>query len=181
MSISNIITIILGSSLLSAFLAILGNWYLQKDNYRNEYYKKILEKRFEAYEGVGAIVSEMTTMVHMENGLCNAFLAFGKHDFDEFAFKIVPLIMKSFWLDNKLANELTKFNVFLLNEITFEIKMDKNADLELRRLGVLNRNKIKEFRDNFEYYIKKDIKNLHEVTRFMKQKKGEEFSIQIKK
>jgi hypothetical protein len=75
MTTSQIVLAILSSSFLSAGLTSLANYYIQKTNYKNEYYKKILDKRIFAYEEVETLL--IKTRLHLldhENQLIYSYL-----------------------------------------------------------------------------------------------------------
>jgi len=167
-----IVSIILGSSLLSAILTSIVNWYLQKSNYRNEYYKKLLDKRLKAYEEVEFFIAKLKPVIHLGgSNICNAFFCKGINEFNEFRISITPAIISSFWLNHDLSLKLTEFNVFILNDIFYQIDKSKNDNKELIRLGLSNRNKILQYRKDLEELLYKDFDNLHKVKSFIKSKK----------
>lgn len=60
---SNIIVTILSSSILTTIFTSIVNWKLHNSSYRKEYYKKILEKRLEAFESVQSVAGTMSFQV----------------------------------------------------------------------------------------------------------------------
>jgi len=167
-----IIPIVLTSSFLSSVLTSAINWLIQKNNYKNEYYKKILDRRLDAYENVETLIASMKVLIHSESGqLCNDFCSFGKSKFDGYMNSIVLVITKSLWLNPEISNLLSEYNVFLLQNIEYKIDKNINCDDELERLGILNRDKIQDFRHKIENLLYKDLKNLHKIKAFFAQKR----------
>lgn len=170
---TNIILTILSSSLLSASLTATINWVIQKNNYKNDYYKKLLEKRLNAYDQVGFMISELKSIVRLENGeLCNLFFTMGKEYYDKFCIlNLIPISMSSFWLNEEISDQIRDINILLLHEIDNEVDKSKHIDAEILRLGVINRDKIVELRIKIEDLMLKDFKDLHNIKSFVKSEK----------
>ncbi|MGI4727891.1 MAG: hypothetical protein ACRYGB_04900 [Janthinobacterium lividum] len=170
---SQILSIILGSSLISALLTNLVNVFIQRNNYKNEYFKKLIDRRIDAYENVENLVSKMKIMYLLENEqLCNLILALGKNHFDEFSISIAPTITKSFWLDDKISALLTKFSACIVNEIYNKIDQTQIVETELQRLGCKNRIAIQKIRYEIKELLYKDFDHLHEIKTFINTKRN---------
>lgn len=164
-----IVTLILTSSLLSAGLTAFVNWVIQKRSYRNEYYKKLLDRRIDAYEEVENLVARLTGMVNVGGGkVCNLICHMGYDTFATFLISIMIPIRKAFWLSDDLAGMLTELNVFLINEI--DNKIDENGDSgkQLIELGILNVESIRTYRKNIQSQLYKDLKDLHNIKKFIR-------------
>jgi hypothetical protein len=180
MNTTQIITIILTSSLLSSVLTAWVNWLLQKNNYKNDFYKKLLDKRISAYEEIEKLLVLLKTLVHIEKDkLCPQFCHFGKEYFDNFVISLAATSLNSFWLSNEMSHKITEFNIFLLQEIDYNIDENKNEDEELIRLGIINRERIKELRLEIEKIMYQDLKKLHDIKAFTKKFKieGEQLAL----
>ncbi|SHI59780.1 hypothetical protein SAMN02745146_1138 [Hymenobacter daecheongensis DSM 21074] len=167
----NTISIILTSSLLSAFLTNIVNWLIQKNNFKNDYYKKLLDKRLNAYEEVEALISRMKPLIHLEDGnACNIFFTTGKHEYEMFVISLMKPLMSSFWLSNAVSNKITELNVFLLNEISYKIEdlSDEQAATILENLGIKHRETIRNIRKEIENLLYSDLKTLHNISSFVK-------------
>jgi len=171
---NEIFTLVFTSSVLAAALTSAFNWYLQKENYKRDYYKRILEKRLEAYATVEHLVGQLKGVVQLENGEpCPIVCAMGKDFFNRFLVSIVPSSFQSFWISDEVAEKLTELNIFLLREINN--KIDENGDYEsqLVRLGVHNRDALVEFREEFTSMLYHDFLNLHDIKKFVEKSKGQ--------
>ena len=165
-----IFTAILTSSFLSAGLTAWVNWRIQNNNYKNDFYKKLLDKRIKAYESVERLICSLKQLVHIkESELCNQFCYLGKDHFDRFIISITA--QDSFWLNDDISGKITQFNIFIIQKISYKIDKTKNPDEELIRLGIVNRDKIKEKRLELEDLLYQDLKGLHKIKSFIKNRK----------
>jgi|GEM_PF-1162227 len=171
MSTTSIITLLLSSSLLTAILTSVANWYINRNNYRNDYYKKLLDKRLKAYEEVEALISKIKPLVHLDDGsVCNIFLSCGKEGFDDFLLQIGMANISSFWLSDKTSGTITELNVYLLNNILDESD-EQNINAHLEQLGIKHREEIKRTRKPLEEILKEDLNQLHDIKGFLKRKR----------
>jgi hypothetical protein len=174
MDFTNIITLVLTSSAISAGLTAFVNWIIQKRNYQNDYFKKLLDKRIDAYEEVEDLASRMTNIVRLGNGkTCNFFCFAGYKHFTEFLISVRVPIKKSFWLSDNISSMLTELNIFLLNEIENKIDENGDKDEQLIELGALNIEKFRTMRKNIQAELYKDLKDLHNIEKFVRELKDE--------
>ncbi len=167
----DIIALVLTSSLLSAGLTSVVNWYIHKNNYRNDYYKKLLDKRLVAYENVQDLLSFLTGTLQLEDGrLCVFELANGQEHFGKFLTKLFYTIENSVWLSEKTSDLLFQLNLFFLKEIDNVIDENENYDQQLMELGVLYRSKIKQLRFDLQQQLYIDLSSLHKINKFTRPK-----------
>src|SRR5690606_10126974 len=107
---SNIIVTILSSSILTTIFTSVVNWKLHNSSYRKEYYKKILEKRLEAFESVQSVVSKMSFQVLVGEYSISSICIDNEY-YNNFMLKLAIAIDQSFWLDSSTSNKLTEINV----------------------------------------------------------------------
>jgi hypothetical protein len=172
MNIFEIFGMVLSSSVITTLISSGLSWKLRKRNYIDDYHKLIIERRFESQEMVSEIVDEMKIQVHLERGvLCNRIFVNGEDYFDNFVIKVGATSFKSIWLSPQTQTLLTKFNIFLLDKISYKIEGDN-----LKELGVKHIEDIREFRDKIENQLLVEFRDLHDVEKFIKdkQKGGEE-------
>lgn len=173
MATSEIITLIISSSVLSAMMTGIINLRIQNLNYKREYYKKLIEHRIDAQEQILSLSNELRIQVKLDEGaLCNRICATGEEHFNSFSLNVASTVNISFWLSNKLSEILLDFNIFLLNEITHEIKgtNQKERDNCLIRLGLIHHEKLREFRNIIEQQLMTDFADLANVKSFVKSK-----------
>ncbi len=164
-----IIGLVLTSSVVSAVLTSFIDWKIQNRNYRNEYYKKLLDKRLEAYENVEDLISRLITVVIIGKGrTCNLFFTFGIEGLDQFIISLPFVMKKSFWVNSEITGKITELNVLLV-EIDNQIDRQGDVKRQLEDFGAINREKIREIRESIQTLLYKDFENLHDIEKFVKK------------
>ncbi|MEM9672125.1 MAG: hypothetical protein ACFB15_32165 [Cyclobacteriaceae bacterium] len=167
----SIILAVLSSSLLAAGLTGFINWRLQKQNYKREYYKKLLDKRIKAYEAVEGIVEQLYGQVQIEDGrLCPKICASGQEYFWRFVFDLYSSINNSTWLSSGTGRLLTEFNAFLLQSIDHRIDENADYDSQLLRIGAEQLEQVRDFREKLKLLLYQDFRTLHRIDSFVKNK-----------
>lgn len=169
---SDIISIVLSSSLLAAGLTFFGNRWLQRDSYKRDYYKKLLDKRLEAYEAVENILGQLSRHSQLDDGRISPMIcALGQDHFSHFLLSIMQAVSKSIWLGDKTGMKLTELNIFLLSHIDHKIDENEEYDSQLIELGAQQRDHIKSFRRELGQLLYKDLQSLHDIESFVKATK----------
>lgn len=164
-----IVSIVLTSSFLGAIVTSFINWIIQSKNYKNEYYKKLLDKRIEAYEMIIFYIDQMKVIIDLGNGkTCHGFLGAGHEAYVNFNLSVALGTGKSFWLSSETAHHISTFNMFLHEEISNKIFNLENKDESLANLGIKHKELIFKLRLNIENQMQKDFKNLHNIEKFVK-------------
>nr|WP_294927754.1 hypothetical protein [uncultured Flavobacterium sp.] len=172
MTTTQIIAAIISSSVLSAALTSLVNWILHNSNYKKDYYKKILEKRFNAFEKVQDLAGKLSFQTQLDNSVIPTIF-FNNEYYDQFIILLASTIDSSFWLDISTSSKLTELNVFLLNNITNNINYDwdvNQMNQKYNELGANHLENIRLFRQDLQTLVNKELKNLHKVERFFNNK-----------
>jgi len=173
MGTSEIITLIISSSVLSAILTGFVNFRIQNLNYKREYYKKLIERRIDAQEQILSLSNELRIQVKLDEGaLCNRICATGEKHYESFSLLLASSVNISFWLSSKLSDILLDFNIFLLNQITHEIKGEEQNERDrcLIDLGLLYNEKLRDYRKKIEQQLMNDFADLDNVRSFVKSK-----------
>lgn len=174
MNTSEIITLIVSSSVLSAILTGLVNMRIQNLNYKREYYKELIERRIEAQEQILKLINELRIQIKLDEGkLCNGICTAGEQRFESFSIQIALSVNISFWLSKELSDILLDFNIFLLNEITHEIKGNSQSekDRSLIDLGLQYHEELRKYREKIEKQLMIDFANLSNIKSFVKSKR----------
>ena len=168
-----ILAAILSSSVLSALLTSVVNFYITSLNYKNEYYKKLLDKRLDAYQEVYNFLSNIKTYVHdSEDSLLTPYiLANGVEALDQAVIAMLVPLKKSFWLSGELADRLTELNVLFV-ELSNKANRSSDPDKELKILGNDYLEKIRALRKKIQYQIQKDLETLDDVKKFIKKRES---------
>jgi hypothetical protein len=172
MTTSQIIVAIISSSVLSASLTSFVNWIFHNSNYKKDYFKKILEKRFNAFEKVQDLAGKLSFQTQLDNSVIPTIF-FNNEYYDQFIILLASAIDSSFWLEISTSSKLTELNVFLLNNITNNINYDWDIDQMNQKhneLGVNHLENIRLFRQELQTLVNKELKNLHKVEHFFNNK-----------
>jgi hypothetical protein len=184
MDTSSIIATVLASSVLASALTLWGNWMLNKNNYRDDYYKKILDKRLSAYEDIEGILAELNIKYQDEEGrILHNIFAYGRKSYLGFFNTLLITISKDIWFSEDMSKSLTDLNVFLVTN--FEHKMVGKSDKESNLLlAAISYNCF----DEFEGHIKKmrrllyrDLNQMHDVESFINQLRPERTPYELDK
>ncbi|QSS96644.1 hypothetical protein [Psychroflexus sp. ALD_RP9] len=149
---------------------------MNREKYKTDFYKKVIEKRLIAYELLEILINRIQGLSQLEDGLAPMFMCLGKDYFYKTYFEIIEVINYSIWLSPETSNKVTELNVYLINEIENKLSESDNVDAELAHLGLQHRDRIKQFRQELQALVIKDFKNLHKVKSFIgnKEKDREE-------
>ncbi|MBJ7428367.1 MAG: hypothetical protein JHD28_05340 [Bacteroidia bacterium] len=169
MNTPEIIGWILTSSFVTTLMTSFVSWVLQKDNYRRDYYKKLLDKRIESYESVRQLTSLFAANIQLDDGrLCQARFALGKDHYLKFETKIYSVIQDGFWLSESVSQKLMELNAFLVHNIHNSIDSNGNIDKQLVELGILHRDTLKQFRYDLDQLLYTEFSSLHQIEKFTK-------------
>ncbi len=168
MNTTQILLAILSSSVLSAILTSYFNWRIHNSNYKKDYYKKILDKRLDAYESMNVLINRLSDIVYTEKGVVHGMVSSQKSY--DFLFSILHSTMeKNYWLSDKTGHKLTEFGIFLFNNITSQINdnlSEEQLNQEYMRLAIANFEQISEFKQSLKNMVNLDLQNLYNVDEF---------------
>lgn len=168
MSKTEIIIAILSSSVISASLTSYINWRIHNSNYKKDYYRKILDKRLEAYESINKLINRLSDIVYVDRNVVHALLC-SSESFDFITSQFHLAMENRYWFAEGTANKLTEFGAFLFNEISGHI--DDTLPEETRNekyieLGIKHFDKISEFKQTLKFSVNSDLKNLYKIDAF---------------
>jgi len=170
----------------SPAIAGVGAYYMWSENrereikeleYKNDYYKKVIDKRIAAYEILEEIISifecfyantQHAEAVYRHSCFLNSFTVS----------KAVQTICKidrySLWISQSISYKVLELNKILLaassKSITDTLPEDKDADNEIVKYGRENYEEVNKLRDQLKEIIAEDMLNLHDVGSFLKKK-----------
>ena len=130
--------------------------------YKNEYYKLIVQKRIDAYTNIERELNILKSVtIDDKDGLTyQIFFTFDREDFVKFYFSFSSVLDFSLWLDNNTVDILQEFNQ-LFYTISNKIKdMDTESRIIIGKQYYLE---IANLRYKLIESIKKDMHNLYEV------------------
>lgn len=145
---------------------------LQAIDYRNDYYKKIIDKRINAYEKLYNIISNGAIFDIVNDGLfCGFFVNVDK--FHEYHTKLIELHKDLFWFSEKAKNSFVKYvelvgcaNEYRLGNKTYLIQFLKfdelNSDEKISFSDIEPKiDEVKEYLNKSIYSATTDIKEIY--------------------
>lgn len=162
------IVAVFSSSLLAAGLTSFVNYRLTTVNYRNEYYKKLLDRRLDAYENVYNFLSHLKMLTHdKEENTLTPFLLFnGINELDKTTIQILIPMKTNIWISDDLQDALGRLNVLLV-ELRYAAENAPDPDKELIRIGSNRLPDIREKRKEIERIMKLDLRTMHNIGSFL--------------
>jgi len=159
---------VLSSSVISGAIgALIAGFFsirVSQRNFKNDYFKTVLQKRITAYEELEKLAHAFKTSV-MDADRKPYHLPFSKDDDYEFAHTLVfKVMMQSLWISEEAFCKIRD-----LSDLLYRLQpSENNGAIEF---GKKNYEKIALLRGDLETIIANDMLTLHEVKRFLKQKK----------
>ena len=159
-----LLLVILTSSVVAAIVS--GTFSILKTNieYRNEYYKRMLNKRFEAYELIQEILRFFSSAVYdkADNKFYHIIFSEEKNEMqNKFYMNITMLSKANIWISNEICDELNKLNRFFV---------EKGININSIEDGKKYYIEIGNLRNNLLNVTKKDLYNLHKVKNIQNKK-----------
>lgn len=168
----NTFTLLLTSSVLGAAISSIVSFIIQRDNYRKEYYKKILDKRLATFEKTRQFIGQLAGTVQTpDNKLCIIPLSYGWIPYSEFKMDLYKVIQESFWISNETNNLLSELSLFFLHNIEHHVNSrSPNIENELLNIGCNHTENIQKLRVKLEGQLAKDLETMHNIKVFIKNK-----------
>jgi len=148
--------------IITSVVSVFTVWFVTHKSYKNEYYKKIIDKRMEAYELLNPILSQLITYVKHGDNQYHGFFQDFKH-LQSFRSQVVKVAANGNWFSQELFDELYELNEFLFKLERMLLNNQSNIIVE----GVKHFNKLLDIQRNLEKYIIKDYKNLYLVKEYL--------------
>lgn len=162
----DVLALILSSAVVSAIFSSIATLYVTERNYRNEYYKKIIEKRFRAHEFLNEVISRLKVSVpDSDRKSYHAIFGRTRNEYQEFTIELATN-GPDFWVTNR-----TRDAILDLNKEFFRCNLlldERNGNLE--EVGKMEYEEIGKLRDKLEDCLLSELPSLHKVRRFLKDK-----------
>ncbi len=170
----NEITLILTSSviaaILSAFVSALVSIKLKQMDYKNEYYKIIINKRLESYQFLenqiallkGVALGNDKKPYHM-------IFSYGIDDFGKFQQNLMMAMSYSIWIEDSTIKVMEE-----LNDVFFSIgeKIENFTQDQIIEIGKDYYDVIAELRATLDNCVRKDLFNLHKIKKHSLKEKN---------
>lgn len=156
-------------NIIVAFIAFWAGSSTQRRNYRDEYYKTVIQKRIEAYQFVEKQleVMRMTVFDECDKKQYHAFFDNSGDKIINYRRNLYQAIARCTWLSSKMMKALASLDEFFF-EIDGKIEDDKDANIEI---GKQYFSKLKAVQIRISEILITDTEKLYEVKSFLKSKR----------
>lgn len=154
--------------LVSAFVAYITSVVVQRNNFKFDYYKTVLNKRIEAYQYIDTQLMQLRTMaINEDNKPYHIIFDGNGKSFFEFQDKLSQAAVRSIWFSEDMVKAASKMSGLFL-EISDHISGDANNNI---LIGKQYFDKIKKAQREVSKILVKDTGNLHDIKCFLKAKR----------
>ena len=154
----------LGGVLLGALIAGLYNLRAKRNEYINDYYKTVIQRRIAAYEQLESLIIyfRMTVVDKDNKGYHLSFL--GENPKEDLFKRLFAVMSQGLWLSDEAFAKTSELNYLLFRM--------PDAEGDAINFGNQHYQAIATMRDALERILAADMLNMHEVGRFLKRKKN---------
>jgi hypothetical protein len=169
-----LLTLLLSSAVVSGLVsALLTGWFgrlTKKDEYKNGFYKLVLDRRMKSYEVVERLILSVKTAVHGEDNRLY-HLAFAHEDVSMATNKLMLETMQgAMWLSDDLFSATRELN---------HLMFSKAKDGSWIDFGKKHYQAIAKLRIRMETLLVRDMLELHNIPAFLKRKKSDDTFLQV--
>lgn len=181
MEISDLIKFV-GGAIVGGLLTIIGNTLNAKLNFKRDYYKKVIDVRFEAYMNLkNYLLSYDIVVVNDIQEQYYLFFSFGSESYNNVVMKHHQVTSDGFWFTEEISDSLLKLNeIFLwIDEKELRSKNEDELKQEIIFAGIKFHEEIREIKTKIKHFLKNDLDTLHDYKLFFKDKDSEKLLKQI--
>jgi len=166
---SILLTAVISSSVVAALISALTTYSLKGLDFKNEYYKKIIEKRFDAYAKVERIITLLQRISIDVNDNSKYHWAFEDwHVLGELKDALNSALFQGMWISTKALDLVLDLDK-IFNRLDKEFPFDRHNDSVMAGKHYFDELEI--LKMELEYRCKIDLLNLHKL-KILKPKKN---------
>ena len=151
-----------GGSLLTSIITGGFNLRVKRKEYVHDYYKKVIERRIEAYEEFEKLILSLKTAVP-DVDKRPYHLLFARSDWQPVYEPVYGVMAKALWLSNEAFEKVKDF--------TRRLYQGNTAGIDPTEFGKTNYQEFALLREELERILAADMLTLHEVKTFLEQKR----------
>jgi hypothetical protein len=156
-----ILTSIIASTVLASIISSIVAYRLKSLDFRNEYYKIILNKRLDSYKPVEYVVVLLQTIEYSYKGEPFHSSLTGRNHMSEFHEAVNNALLQSIWISTKTLIAIKNINAFLLST---SLDATANLDDDYFQFGIKNFKALEALKLKLEESCRHDILHLHTLT-----------------
>jgi hypothetical protein len=162
MTTSTLITVILSSSVLSAFLTGLITFIVHNRSYRNDYYKELIKKRLQAYESVESLYGILDVVARDEDERKYHFFLTNQESINNFFISLTSALKQNSWISQD-TTDLLVLLMSLINQIFKQIETTPLDSDDYIEFAKTHYEMIASLRNDLRTSMLKDFSNLHKI------------------
>lgn len=157
-----LLTLLSSGFFIALISTLLNSWQKDRD-FKGEYYKKLIEKRFKAYETLEITMWHLNLFEYDNQFKGIVFFVFqDKNRFENFSISLFETQLESRWLNKETQNLIQKLSIIIA-------KIDNNNSLKSSSPFLEDILTLKRKLDDSSLI---DFENLHNIEVFFKSKKS---------
>jgi hypothetical protein len=153
-----------GAVTLAALVAGLYNLRAKRNEYVNDYYKTVIQRRIEAYEQLEGLIILFKTTIVGEDAKPYHLPFSGEHHTEDVFKRLFSGMSQGLWLSEEAFEKTAE-----LNRLLFRVPEAQAAAISF---GKQHYQAVATVRDDLERILAADMLELHKVGRFLKRKKN---------
>lgn len=157
------------AAIVTALMSFFINIYLKKLDYKNEYYKKVIQKRIESYEFLENQIMKLkqATVDDYDGFAYHQIFAFGEKHYIDSMYPTIQASAYSLWIKPSTCDVFNKLKATLIN-ISFSLNDSTDRNADLIKVGKKYYKELGLMRDELEECVRNDYLNLHDIEQFGK-------------
>lgn len=148
----------------STLATIFVTWILNKNNYKYEYYKKVIDKRLNSYELVEILISYFRNYC-IEDSYNYYPMFLNVEDFKAFIKHLELTQQKAMWLSPDMRSKIIALNDYLVDNVT------KPTQDTIKSLGSKAFDSLVNFDKELQTLLYHDFNELENIDKFIKNQK----------
>ena len=172
------LAIIAGSGVLSALITLYGEGKLRSNDYKRDYYKKIIDKRIDAYEKMAKVLGRIGTKAYysIDGENKEIYVCFEDYESLECAnSELISILNEVQWISPQTYKELWRLNDVIASVFDRVLEDSKEGKVwtpgDFRDAGLNEFENIKNFLIVVNNARLKDMAKLDKVEEFFKEQK----------
>ena len=166
--ISRLWPVVVSSSVLTALLTVTFQYVFKRLDYKNNYRKRVIEKRLAAYKHVDEIINEILYELNDQNGTWIGFFS-DNNSFLEFMELLRKSLQEQVWLGKELIVAIKDLNHHLYENV-YKARPQPVNPSDYQNIGDPKNIKLRPYVHRIQMAYLKDIKTIHKVDGFIKKR-----------
>jgi hypothetical protein len=163
-------TIVLTSSVLAAGLTSVVNYLIQRNNYKYDYHKKVIDKRMLAYQKLFEVNGMLEIINFSRAGKkSHAFLS-SKAMYDTYILNLGKSGFEGIWYSNELSSMMTELNIYLYSKFNDLVESDGDVVDQILSIAEDSYEDVYAFKCKINQQLVSDLLVLHKVEDFLNSK-----------